>query len=187
MSKPASQLKNLRQDIDKCVRVFNDFPKPGFIFHDIMPLFRQPQLVSSICSEVAELVRGKVDAVASLDAKGFLLGPQIAMVLEVPFVPIRKKGKLPGRVIVSNNYTKAHGVDQDVCEIQADAIQCGQRFLFFDDVLASGGTMRAAIDLIHKALGIVTQAIVLIELESYCGSATIPKHVEFCSLAKYDI
>lgn len=111
MSDPA--LDNIRQRAVASFRHFMDFPKPGINFWDIMPLFKDPKLVDDLCKAIANHFRSKhpegVDAVAGLEARGFLFGPQVAMDLGVAFVPIRKKGKLPGETIEAS-YAKEYGL-----------------------------------------------------------------------------
>ncbi|KAH7703581.1 Protein T19B4.3, partial [Aphelenchoides avenae] len=108
-----TSLVALRDEIEPHISAIPDFPKKGILFRDIMPLFRQPQLVDKMCRAIAAHVREKygengVDAVAALDARGFLFGPYVAILLNVPFVPMRKSGKLPGEVI-SASYKKEYG------------------------------------------------------------------------------
>ncbi|RCN32606.1 putative adenine phosphoribosyltransferase [Ancylostoma caninum] len=135
-------LKELGPEVDRHIRSILDFPKKGINFRDIMPLFANPSLVQDLCSAIAHHIRtdvGKVDAVAALEARGFLFGPTVAMSLGVPFVPIRKKGKLPGDCVQAS-YMKEYG--EDTVEVQKDAMKLGWKVVILDDLLATGGTLR---------------------------------------------
>lgn len=111
------------------------------------------------------------EAIVGLDARGFLFGFTLAAELGLPFIPIRKKGKLPGKCL-SYQYTLEYGSDQ--FEMQENSIRAGQRVLIVDDLLATGGSLNAACELIQKAGGIVDEVVVLIELTALKGRARIP-------------
>ncbi|CAB3408980.1 unnamed protein product [Caenorhabditis bovis] len=175
----------IRPKIEAHIREIKDFPKKGINFRDIMPLFTNPQLVNELCVVVADHIRhsvGQVDGIAGLEARGFLFGPQIAIQLGVPFVPIRKKGKLPGSTVQAS-YVKEYG--EDIVEIQEGSVKKGQRVVIIDDLLATGGTLRAASDLIQKVGGIVAEAFVIIELAPLNGRAKIPD-VKLTALISYN-
>ncbi|CCD62975.1 Adenine phosphoribosyltransferase [Caenorhabditis elegans] len=175
----------IRPKIEQHIREVKDFPKKGINFRDIMPLFTNPQLVNELCVVIADHVRhtvGHVDSVAGLEARGFLFGPQVAIQLGVPFVPIRKKGKLPGATIEAS-YVKEYGEDR--VEIQEGAIKNGDIVFLIDDLLATGGTLRAATDLVVKAGGKVGEAFVLIELAPLNGRSKLPD-VNLTTLISYD-
>ncbi|GMT27653.1 hypothetical protein PFISCL1PPCAC_18950, partial [Pristionchus fissidentatus] len=180
----ASTLDQLKPEIEAHIRSVPDFPIKGINFRDIMPLMRQPKLVGRLCQAVADHIQSKggVQAVAGLEARGFLFGPQIAQLLDVPFVPIRKAGKLPGEC-VATVYAKEYGEDR--IEVQKGAIAVGDRVLIIDDLLATGGTLAAAIDLITKVGGIVVESFVIIELAGLCGRAKLPKDVHTHALLVY--
>ncbi|VDL76403.1 unnamed protein product [Nippostrongylus brasiliensis] len=136
----------------------------GFHFRDIMPLFAQPAVVDDLCKAIANHIRkdiGQVDAIVALEARGFLFGPVIAIHLGLPFVPIRKKGKLPGDC-VRMSYAKEYG--EDVFEIQKDALSSGWKTVIVDDLLATGGSLKAAVDLVQSTKATVAEAFVIIEL-----------------------
>ncbi|EFO16645.1 adenine phosphoribosyltransferase [Loa loa] len=176
------ELKCLEKEVGSKLRVFSDFPRPGIKFIDVMLLMRHPLLLEELCAAIAEHARAeipvKIDAVAGLEARGFLFGPQIAMILKVPFVPIRKKGKLPGKTH-KEIYQKEYG--EDVIEIQEDAISQGSKILLVDDVLATGGSLKAAISLVEKAGGDVAEAFTLIELAYLEPRKHLPEHVSIYS------
>ncbi|KAL6731228.1 hypothetical protein Aduo_002117 [Ancylostoma duodenale] len=173
-------LKELGPEVDRHIRNILDFPKKGINFRDIMPLFANPSLVQDLCTAIAHHIRtdvGKVDAVAALEARGFLFGPTVAMMLGVPFVPIRKKGKLPGDCVQASyvkEYGEAHFFFNDVVEVQKDAMKPGWKVVIVDDLLATGGTLKAAVDVVQKAGAKVAEAFVLIELAPLRGRERIP-------------
>ncbi|VDK44806.1 unnamed protein product [Anisakis simplex] len=152
-----------------------------------MVLMRYPALLDELCHAIAEHARAEIpvaiDAVAGLEARGFLFGPQIAIALNVPFVAIRKKGKLPGKTI-SQEYAKEYGTD--LIEVQADAVPVGSKVLLVDDLLATGGTLTAAISLIEKAGGEVAEAFTLIELTYLSPRKALPSHIPVYSLIPLD-
>lgn len=144
-------------DIEKFITDVNDFPKAGVVFKDISPLLTHkfPELIE----EFAKLVEGKVDAVVGIESRGFILGSALAQRLGVGFIPMRKKGKLPPPVI-SESYSLEYG--QDVLEIKAS--EQNLKVLLIDDVLATGGTLGAAIKLCQKANLEITQIQLLTNL-----------------------
>uniref|UniRef100_A0A915PWX9 Adenine phosphoribosyltransferase n=1 Tax=Setaria digitata TaxID=48799 RepID=A0A915PWX9_9BILA len=182
-SRSKRDLIHLKEEIESRLRMFPDFPKPGIRFIDVMVLMRYPLLLEELCAAIADHARAeipvKIDAVAGLEARGFLFGPQIAMSLKVPFVPIRKKGKLPGKTY-KEVYMKEYG--EDVIEIQEDAIKKGSKVLLVDDLLATGGSLKAAALLIEKAGGDVAEAFTLIELAYLKPREHIPGHIPVYSL-----
>uniref|UniRef100_A0A0N5AX89 Adenine phosphoribosyltransferase n=1 Tax=Syphacia muris TaxID=451379 RepID=A0A0N5AX89_9BILA len=185
--KSKRDLQHIREEVSAHLRYFPDFPKKGIVFVDIMKLMRNSALLDELCKAVAEHVRAEipvfVDAVGALESRGFLFGPQIAIALNVPFIPIRKKGKLPGKTLQAV-YQKEYG--EDVIEIQADAVQPQSKVLLVDDLLATGGTLGAAIKLIEKAGGEVVEAFVLVQLSYLNPLEHIPKHTPVYSLIKID-
>ncbi|TKR93642.1 hypothetical protein L596_008056 [Steinernema carpocapsae] len=179
-------LEELKSDVEANLLTFPDFPKPGILFRDIFPLVANSALFNELCLAIAAHIRNlgaKVDVVAGLEARGFLFGPTIAHALNIPFVPIRKKGKLPGEVVQSS-YEKEYGTD--TVEIQVGAIKAGANVFIVDDLLATGGTMNAAIQLIQKAGGHVTEAFVVVELTELKGRAVLPESANVYSLVHYD-
>ncbi|KAG0150789.1 hypothetical protein CROQUDRAFT_652037 [Cronartium quercuum f. sp. fusiforme G11] len=156
--------------------VHPDFPQKGIMFLDIFPILRDPAAFETLITHLVHHLTSvtlltipskKIDVVVGLDARGFLLGPVIAMRLNCGFVPIRKKGKLPGKVI-SAEYVKEYGTD--VVEIQADSIKHGQTVVVVDDLIATGGTVKAAEELVEKLGGKVVEHIFVIEASFLKGS-----------------
>uniref|UniRef100_A0A914HH48 Adenine phosphoribosyltransferase n=1 Tax=Globodera rostochiensis TaxID=31243 RepID=A0A914HH48_GLORO len=158
--------KLLRNEVAACIRSVEGFPSKGVLFRDIFPLFLKPSLIRSLCSHIVQIYLGQVDVVVALEARGFLFGPMVAQEMSVPFVPIRKQGKLPGPVL-SATYVKEYG--QDILEVQKGALSAGQRVLVFDDLLATGGSLNAAFQLIRQSNAEVQAAFVIIELEGMNG------------------
>ncbi|KAJ2878730.1 adenine phosphoribosyltransferase, partial [Coemansia aciculifera] len=136
----------------------------GILFRDIFPIFRHPEAVECLVMHFVERIQAlnrQVDVVVGLDARGFLFGPLIALKLGVAFAPVRKRGKLPGEV-VSVTYMKEYG--PDVFEMQADALQPGQNVVIVDDLLATGGSCKAAEDLVAMLKGNVLLSTFVISL-----------------------
>lgn len=125
---------------------YSDFPKPGILFRDISPLLAHPEALRYAGYELARHAQD-ADVIAGLDARGFIFGTLVAQILEKPFVMIRKKGKLPGPT-VGTDYSLEYG--ENSIEIQKDAIKPGQKVALVDDLLATGGTLEAAAQLIEK-------------------------------------
>ncbi|KAK3086068.1 hypothetical protein FSP39_013007 [Pinctada imbricata] len=157
------------------VRGFPDFPKPGILFRDIFPILRDPSLLKDLCSLMLDHIRSKtseVDVIVGLEARGFLFGPILAMELGCSFVPIRKAGKLPGKT-EKVEYILEYG--KDVFEIQEGSILKGQKVVIVDDLLATGGTMKAACELVKKVGGDIKDCLVVIELSDLKGRDKVPE------------
>lgn len=149
------------------IRDIPDFPKPGILFKDITPLLNDPAALAATVADLAEPFRDAgVDHVVGLEARGFIFGAPVALALGAGFVPARKAGKLPAAVI-EQPYDLEYGTA--TVEIHADAVTEGSRVLIVDDVLATGGTGRAAVDLVRKAGGTVVGFSVLMELTALGG------------------
>ena len=143
--------KLLSNKIKENIRDVEDFPKRGILFKDITPIFEQPDLCTEITEGfIASFGSLKVDAIACIESRGFFFGMLLAQKLRVPFIPIRKKGKLPYKTIAVT-YELEYGTE--TMEMHIDAIKPGQNVLIHDDVLATGGTALAASQLIMKAGG----------------------------------
>lgn len=143
----------ISQKIKSAVRDIVDFPKPGIIFKDITPILKDPALCHEILDAFEiQLKNANIDVIAGVESRGFLFGLMLAMRLNVPFVPIRKPGKLPFNTI-SQAYQLEYGAAQ--IELHIDAFERGQRVLIHDDLLATGGTMEAASLLVQRMGGVV--------------------------------
>ncbi|MBN3319853.1 APT phosphoribosyltransferase, partial [Atractosteus spatula] len=160
------KLKYIREKI----RPFPDFPSKGIIFRDICPILKDPKALSTVIDLFEEHVRQTypdVELIVGLDARGFLFGPLLAQRLGVGFVLIRKKGKLPGPT-ASVGYTLEYGKAE--AEVQEDAIEPGQKVLIIDDLLATGGTLYAACELMKKQKAQILGCLVVIELTDLNGA-----------------
>src|SRR6195952_1281234 len=143
----------IAHQIKSAVRDIPDFPKPGIIFKDITPILKDPVLCGQIIDAFVEQLAGiKIDAIAGIESRGFLFGLTLASKLGVPFVPVRKAGKLPF-TIKQKAYKLEYGTA--IIELHTDAFEPGQHILIHDDLLATGGTALAASELIQEMGGIV--------------------------------
>jgi adenine phosphoribosyltransferase len=143
----------IAQQIKSAIRDIPDFPKQGIIFKDITPILKDPQLCKRIVDAFAEQLKGtRIDAIAGIESRGFLFGLMLAIRLGVPFVPVRKAGKLPF-TIKQKAYSLEYGTA--IIELHTDAFEPGQHILIHDDLLATGGTALAASELVQEMGGIV--------------------------------
>lgn len=170
--------------IKTAIRDIPDFPKPGIIFKDITPILKDPGLCRNIVDAFAEQLRGtKIDVIAGVESRGFLFGLMLAVKLDVPFVPIRKAGKLP-HTVKQKIYELEYGTA--TIEIHTDAIEPGQHVLIHDDLLATGGTVTAASELIHELGGIVSGFSFVVGLGFLGGREKIlPVSGNIITLAEY--
>lgn len=158
-------------NLKSLIRTIPDYPKPGIMFRDVTTLFRDPEgFELAIIGMARPFRQQRIDAVAGIEARGFILGGAIADRLGCGFIPIRKKGKLPGKTI-GQDYTLEYGVD--TIEIHDDAIEAGQRILIVDDLIATGGTAEAAIKLVRLTGGDVVGATFVIDLPEIGGKSKI--------------
>tara|TARA_B100000900_G_scaffold375540_1_gene357723 strand:- start:2827 stop:3354 length:528 start_codon:yes stop_codon:yes gene_type:complete len=174
----------LSQKIKSVVRDIPDFPKKGIVFKDITPILADSALCMQVVDNFVDKLNDlKVDAVVGVESRGFLFGMMLANALKVPFVPIRKKGKLPHEV-VSYKYDLEYGSSE--VEMHADAIKKGWSVLVHDDLLATGGTAFASAELIKKLGGVVCGFAFVIELAFLNGKEILNEHTEnIISLVKY--
>ena len=150
------------QDWQRLIRDIPDFPKPGIVFKDIMPMLADADAFAAAIDALAQPWRGtRVDAVLAIESRGFLLGAPLARTLGAGLVAVRKPGKLPGDVF-EQSYALEYG--EDALQVQADAVAKGTRVLLLDDVLATGGTLMAARALAERLDADVVGAGVLMEL-----------------------
>ena len=170
----------MKQDLTQYIRTIPDFPHEGILFRDITTLFNNSQGLREAVDQMAEAMsEHHFDQVAGLEARGFMMGAALAYKLELGFTMIRKAGKLPGATI-SQDYDLEYG--KATLEIHDDAIQAGQKVLLFDDLIATGGTAEAGINLIERLGGHVTMAAFIIDLPELGGRKKIealgvPTHV----------
>lgn len=165
------------------VRDVLDFPKPGIVFKDISPLLGNPEAYRIVIEHWRQFYKCRIDVIVALDSRGFLFGPLLAQALNVPFVMVRKAGKLPG-LTERVSYELEYGTAE--LEIQLDAFPRGSRVLVLDDVLATGGTAKAACTLVERLGGDVDSCAFLIELSALKGRSTTLSWYEVYSLLKYE-
>jgi adenine phosphoribosyltransferase len=175
---------SIEAKIKSVIRDVPDFPKPGIIFKDITPIMLNPELSQEIIDYLVNMYKDqKIDVVAGIESRGFLFGYPLAIKLGVPFVLIRKKGKLPYDKI-SHDYELEYGIS--TIEMHTDAINANQRVLIHDDLLATGGSASAAAHLIQKCGGEIAGFNFLVGLDFLNGEE---KLVEFsdniANLARY--
>ncbi len=158
-------------DLKTVIRTIPDYPKPGIMFRDITTLLSDARGFRRAIDELVQPLAGaKIDKVAGIEARGFILGGAIAHQLSVGFVPVRKKGKLPYETM-SESYQLEYGVDE--VEIHIDAINKGERILLVDDLIATGGTATAAINLLERAGGEIVLCAFVVDLPDLGGSKKI--------------
>ncbi len=154
-------------DFEKLIRDVPDFPKPGILFRDITPLLGDGTMYRIAIDELAKTVKEwNAELVVGPEARGYVVGAPLSYALSIGFAPVRKKGKLPAGT-VSITYDLEYG--HDTLEIHKDAVLAGQRIVVADDLLATGGTMNATIELVEKLGGKVVGAAFLIELSDLKG------------------
>jgi adenine phosphoribosyltransferase len=159
--------------LKEAIRSINDYPKPGIIYRDITPLLKSPDLFSLAIDICAELIDSNIDLIAAIDARGFIFGSALAQKLRKGFIPIRKRNKLPYKVI-SQEYSLEYGVDQ--LELHIDAITPSQKILLIDDVLATGGTAEASAKLVNQLGGEIVSMIFIIELLGLNGRQRLEEY-----------
>ena len=169
-------------DLKDHIRGIPDFPKPGILFYDISTLLRHEDAWQVAMGRMAKAVRVfQPDLIAGVESRGFLIAAPLALKLGCGFIMLRKRGKLPGPVI-GLDYSLEYGTDR--IEVQADAVIPGQRVVVVDDLLATGGTMAAGIELLRKVGAEVPAAATLIELTFLNGRKRLDVPVD--TLVSYD-
>ncbi len=153
------------------VRTIPDYPKPGIMFRDITTLLGDARAFRRAVDELVQPFAGtKIDKVAGVEARGFILGGAVAHQLSAGFVPVRKKGKLPHQV-VAMEYALEYG--SDVIEMHVDAVRPGERVVLVDDLIATGGTAQAAVKLLREAGAVVESACFVVDLPELGGRARL--------------
>jgi adenine phosphoribosyltransferase len=164
-------LMTIENDLKAAVRTIPDYPKPGIMFRDITTLLGNARAFRRAVDELVQPWAGsKVDQVAGIEARGFILGGAVAHQLSAGFVPIRKKGKLP-HTTVRIAYSLEYGVDE--MEMHADAIRPGQRVILIDDLIATGGTAEGAVKLLRQIGADVIAACFIVDLPELGGAAKL--------------
>jgi adenine phosphoribosyltransferase len=169
-------------DLKPHIRSIPDFPNPGILFYDISTLLAHPGAWKGAVDGLADALRPhRPELLVGIESRGFLVAAPLAIALGCGFAMVRKKGKLPGRT-VAHSYALEYGTD--TIEIQEDAIDPGQRVAVVDDLLATGGTLRAAIDLIRSRGGNIVAGACIIELEFLNGRTRLDD-IPFTAMAAY--
>ena len=172
----------MAEDLSVKIRDIPDFPKPGIVFKNIMPLLADPESLRETVERVAEFAEPRrPDLILGAEARGFILGGALAYHLGCGFVAARKPGKLPWQVVTAK-YELEYGFDS--LELHADAIREGARVLIHDDLLATGGTARAKLELVEQLGGDVVGLAFVIELAFLDGRANLAGY-DVCSLIRY--
>lgn len=171
-----------KQMLLKSIRNISDYPKPGIEFKDITTLLNDAKQFNFLMQHLAKYYENKdIDFIAGIESRGFIFGSALAVMLKLPFVPIRKPGKLPSTT-VSEKYSLEYGYDE--VEIHIDAFNTKQRknVLLIDDLIATGGTATASVNLINKIGGTCTHACFIINLQSLKGDEMIKNITEVYSV-----
>jgi adenine phosphoribosyltransferase len=169
-------------NLKKLIREVPDFPKPGINFYDITTLLKHPEgLRLTVDALSSEFEAEHVDVVLGIEARGFIFAPALAYHLNAGFVPVRKPSKLPAET-AKVSYALEYG--EDTLEIHRDAVSAGQRVIIADDLLATGGTAKAAVDLVEGLGGVVAGLVFVVELEFLPGRAKLAGY-DVRSLIKY--
>ncbi len=175
---------DITKRLSETIRDVKDFPVKGVVFKDITPIFKDISLFKEVIDVLSEQVKDKkIDKIVGIESRGFLFGIALAVKMNLPFVTIRKKGKLPAETIAAS-YQLEYGTA--TVEIHKDAISAGENVLIVDDLLATGGTVTAASELVKALGGIVAGAVFVIELTFLNGRNNIEdKNIDVLSILKY--
>jgi adenine phosphoribosyltransferase len=168
--------------LEQFIRDVPDFPIPGILYRDITPLLREPRALEAAVQAMSAAWEGRqVDLVAAMEARGFIFGAAMALRLGAGFVPVRKEGKLPWKTRMVEYELEYR---EDVLHVHEDAVEPGQKVLVADDLIATGGTAAAVVDLVEQLGGEVVGAQFLIELSELGGRALL-EHREVHSVIVY--
>ncbi|XP_041046719.1 adenine phosphoribosyltransferase isoform X1 [Carcharodon carcharias] len=184
MCSESELLEEKLQLVRNSIKSYPNFPIQGILFRDIFPLLQDPKAFSAVIDLFEDHLRKKfhqIDLIVGLDARGFLFGPSLAQRFGIGFVPVRKKGKLPGPTL-SASYSLEYG--QASVELQSDVVQANQKVVIVDDLLATGGTLSAACELLKKVGADILECLVVIEIKALNGIKklnSVPVH----SLVEY--
>jgi adenine phosphoribosyltransferase len=170
-------------DLTKTIRSIPDWPIKGVIFRDLTTLMQNPEAYRKACDALYEHYKDmKIDKVVGIDARGFVFGGVLAYLLNVGFVPVRKKGKLPYKTI-STTYALEYG--EDHVEMHEDAIEKGERVVIVDDLIATGGTVEAAVKLVKQLGGDIVECAFIVELPDLKGREKI-KDLKVYTLCEFE-
>ena len=175
-----ARAEEVAERVRQQLRDYPDFPRPGILFRDVMPLFQDHILFSDVIGVFADHATAVgAEKIAGIESRGFLFGVPVGLRLGVPFIAVRKKGKLPGETIAAE-YDLEYGNSH--LELQADAVRPGERVLIVDDLLATGGTAAATASLIEELGGTVAALQVLVELAALPGREAVDSYNIFALL-----
>ncbi|GCB70997.1 adenine phosphoribosyltransferase [Scyliorhinus torazame] len=169
MCSESQSLEEKLQLVRNSIKCYPDFPIQGILFRDIFPLLYDPKAFSAVIDLFEDHLKNKfpqIDLIVGLDARGFLFGPVLAQKFGIGFVPVRKKGKLPGPTL-SVSYSLEYG--QAEVEMQSDVVQANQKVIVIDDLLATGGTLAAACELLNKVGADILECLIVIEMKALNG------------------
>ncbi len=170
-------------ELKKKIREIPDFPKPGILFYDVTTLLKDPEGLRAAVDVFTQRYADRgISKVLGIESRGFILGPVLAYNLNAGFVPVRKKGKLPAETL-SVSYELEYGTD--TLEIHKDAVEPGERILIIDDLIATGGTAAATVELARALDADLAEVAFLIELSFLNGRARIPSDLPVFSVLKY--
>ena len=172
-------------DLSKFIRTVPDFPEPGIMFRDVTTLFAEPQAFKAMIEQFNQQFNGvDIDYIGGIDARGFIIGAALALTREIGFVPLRKKGKLPYDTI-SEDYALEYGTA--TLELHTDAVSAGSKVLIVDDLIATGGTAIAAVNLFRKLNANVIGCAFLVDLPELGGGDKLRSiDVSVTSLCAFD-
>lgn len=169
--------------VEDSIRAIVDFPKKGIVFRDVTTAIRKPEIFKEIIDFFIEnFKQSEFDYIAAVESRGFFLAAPVAYAMGKGLILIRKPGKLPAETI-SAEYELEYGTDK--LEIHKDAIEAGKKVIIMDDLIATGGTLGASIELVEKLGGIVTKTAFLIELEALKGREKISSDIDVVSMLKF--
>ena len=170
-------------DLSKTIRAIPDFPKPGILFRDITTLLKDTEAFRYVVDTLTERYRDKgIDVIVAIEARGFIIAAPVAYNIGAAFIPVRKKQKLPSQT-VSASYDLEYG--SETIEIHSDAIKPGQTAVIIDDLLATGGTAKAAAELVEKLKGNIIEIAFIIELTPLNGRKKLENYNTY-SMISYD-
>ncbi len=171
------------EELKKLIREVPDFPKPGILFYDVTTLLKDPEGLRKVIDVLTDRYRGQgIRKVLGIESRGFILGPSLAYNLGAGFVPVRKKGKLPAKTL-QVTYDLEYGTD--TLEIHEDAVSPGEKVLIVDDLIATGGTAAATVEMVHKLGGDLAGLAFLIELTFLNPRSKLPADIDLYSMIQY--
>lgn len=180
----AATATTLSQAVRDTIQNIPDFPKPGILFRDFTPVLKDPKLFEQVIDWFAEQLKDqRVDYIVGIESRGFILGIPLAQKLGIGFIPARKQGKLPG-LVEQYHYDLEYGTD--CIEMHKDAFDPGANIVVVDDLLATGGTLNATINLVRRLAGNVVASVMMVELLPLQGRKALPQEIPLHALVQYE-